>query len=61
MLLLLVGVILFLVLELRNANNNITPINQFTAPTGTQLEPPKSSKPIHISGYELCPSLINLV
>jgi hypothetical protein len=37
------------------------PINQFAAPTGTQLEPLESSKPILTSGYELRPSLINLV
>ena len=41
--------------------DNITPINQFAAPTGAQLEPPESSKPILTSGYELRPSLINLV
>ena len=41
--------------------DNITSINQFVAPTGAQLEPPESSKPILISGYELRPSLINLV
>ena len=41
--------------------DNITPINQFVAPTGAQLEPPKSSKHILTSGYELHPSLINLV
>ena len=41
--------------------DNITPINQFTAPTGAQLEPKESLKPILTSGYELCPSLINLV
>jgi hypothetical protein len=41
--------------------DNITPINQFVAPTGTQLEPLESSKPILTSGYELHSSLINLV
>ena len=41
--------------------DNITPINQFAAPTGAQLEPPESLKPILTSGYELRPSLINLV
>ena len=41
--------------------DNITSINQFVAPTGAQLEPPESSKPILTSGYELRPSLINLV
>ena len=41
--------------------DNITPINQFAAPMGTQLEPPESSKPILTSGYELCLPLINLV
>ena len=40
--------------------DNITRINQFAAPMGAQLEPPESSKPILISGYELHPSLINL-
>ena len=37
------------------------PINQFAAPIGAQLEPPKSSKPILTPGYELHPSLINLI
>ena len=41
--------------------DNITPINQFAAPTGAQLEPPESSRPILTPVYELCPSLINLV
>ena len=41
--------------------DNITPINQFTAPTGAQLEPLESLKPILTPGYELRPSLINLV
>jgi hypothetical protein len=41
--------------------DNITPINQFVAPTGAQLEPPESSKPIITPGYELRPGLINLV
>ena len=33
--------------------DNITPINQFAAPTGAQLEPPESLKPILTFGYEL--------
>jgi hypothetical protein len=41
--------------------DNITPINQFAVPTGAQLEPPESSKPILTSGYELRLSSINLV
>jgi hypothetical protein len=41
--------------------DNITPINQFAAPTGMQLEPPESSKLILTPDYELRPSLINLV
>ena len=41
--------------------DNITPINQFAALTDAQLEPPKSSEPILTPGYELHPSLINLV
>jgi len=34
--------------------DNITPINQFATPTGAQLEPQESSKPI-LTGYELHP------
>jgi hypothetical protein len=41
--------------------DNITPINQFAAPSSSLLEPLKSSKPILTPGYELRPSLINLV
>jgi hypothetical protein len=41
--------------------DNITPINQFAAPMGAQLEPSESLKPIPASGYELRSSLINLV
>ena len=41
--------------------DNITPINQFTAPTGAQLESPESSKPILTPGYELRLSLISMV
>jgi hypothetical protein len=41
--------------------DNITPINQFAAPTGAQLEPLESLKPILTLGYELRPSLINMV
>jgi hypothetical protein len=41
--------------------DNITPINQLAASTGAQLEPLESSKPVLTPGYELHPSLINLV
>jgi hypothetical protein len=41
--------------------DNITPINQFAAPMGAQLEPPESLKPILTLGYELRLSLINMV
>ena len=41
--------------------DNITPINQFAAPTGAQLEPSESSKPILTPGYELRPSLISMM
>ena len=41
--------------------DNVTPINQFVAPTGAQLEPPESSKPILTPGYELRLSLVSLV
>jgi hypothetical protein len=41
--------------------DNIMPINQFAAPTGTQLERPKSLKPIITPGYELHPCLISMV
>jgi hypothetical protein len=41
--------------------DNITPINQFAAPTGAQLELSESSKPVLTPGYELRSSLINLV
>jgi hypothetical protein len=43
------------------STDNITPINQFAAPTGTQLEPPESLKPFLTPGYELHLNLINLV
>jgi hypothetical protein len=46
---------------LRAVNNNITPINQFVAPTSAHLQPLKSSKPFLTPGYELRLSLINLV
>jgi hypothetical protein len=41
--------------------DNITPINQYVAPTGAQLETPESSKPILTPGYELDSCLINMV
>jgi hypothetical protein len=41
--------------------DNITPINQYAAPTGAQLEPLQSSKPILTPCYELHPCLINMV
>ena len=41
--------------------DNITPINQFVAPMGAQLEPPESLKPILTPGYELRSCLINFV
>ena len=51
---------MYLLFYLSLSMNNITPINQFAAPTGAYLEPPESSKPILTSGYELRPSLTNL-
>ena len=36
-------------------------INQFSAPKGEFLEPPKSSKPIIASGFELRPGFIAMV
>jgi hypothetical protein len=41
--------------------DTITPINQFAAPSGIDLEPSESLKPIITPGYELRPSLISLV
>jgi hypothetical protein len=41
--------------------DNIIQINQYAAPTGAHLEPLESLKPILTPGYELRPSLINLV
>ena len=41
--------------------DNIMPVNQFAAPTGAQLEPPESSKPILTPSYELHLSLISMV
>lgn len=38
-----------------------TPINQFAATKGAQLEPPNSLIPILIPGYEFCPCFIHLV
>jgi hypothetical protein len=37
------------------------PINQFSAPTGEDLEPPPSSLPIHEPSYELRPAVIAMV
>jgi hypothetical protein len=37
------------------------PIHQYAAPASACLEPPKSSKPILTSGYELRLCLINMV
>jgi hypothetical protein len=37
-----------------------TPIHQYAAHTSARLEPPKSSKPILTSSYELRPCLINM-
>ena len=54
------GLSLYLLFYFFLSMDNITPINQFAAPIGAQVEPPKSSKPILTPGYELCPSLINL-
>jgi hypothetical protein len=55
------GFSLYLFFYLTLSMENITPINQFAAPTGAQLEPTKSLKPILTPGYELHLSLINLV
>ena len=55
------GLSLYLLFYFFLSMDNITPINQFAAPTGAQLQPPKSSKPILTSGYQLRLSLINLV
>ena len=41
--------------------DNITPINQYSIPSGVQLEPPESSVPILASSYELPPSFINKI
>ena len=38
-----------------------TPIYQYAKPTSASLEPPKSSEPILIPGYELCPWFIKLI
>jgi len=40
---------------------DFTPIYKFFAPKGDLLEPPPSSHPIIIDGYELCPDLIAMV
>ena len=37
------------------------PIYQYGAPTSARLQPQESSKPILTPGYELRPSLINIV
>ena len=55
------GLSLYLLFYLSLSMDNITPINQFTAPTGAQLEPPESSKPILTPSYELRLSLISMV
>ena len=55
------GLSLYLIFYLSLSMDNITPINQFAAPTSAQLEPPKSLKPILTPGYELHPCLINLI
>ena len=55
------GLSLYLLFYLSLSMDNITPINQFTTPTGAQLEPPESSKPIVAPGYELHLSLISMV
>ena len=52
---------MYLLFYLSLSMDNITPINQFAAPIGAQLEPPESLKPILTSGYEVRPSLRNLV
>jgi hypothetical protein len=41
--------------------DNITPIIQYAAPTGAQLEPPEYTKPILTFDYELDLCLINMV
>jgi hypothetical protein len=38
-----------------------TPIFKYSAPKGDSLEPPPSSHPILIDGYELCPAFIAMV
>jgi hypothetical protein len=40
---------------------DFTPIYKFFAPKGDLLEPPPSSHPILIDGYELCPAFIAMV
>ena len=50
------GLSLYLLFYFFLSMDNITPINQFAAPMGTQLEPPKYLKPILTPGYELHPS-----
>ena len=55
------GFSLYLLFYLSLSMDSIMPINQFAAPTGAQLVPLESLKPILTSGYELRPSLINLV
>jgi hypothetical protein len=55
------GLSMYLLFYLSLSVDNITPINQFAAPMGAQLELPESSKPVLTPGYELRSSLINLV
>ena len=55
------GLSLYLLFYFFLSIDNITPINQLAAPTGAQLEPPESSKPILTPSYELRLSLISMV
>jgi hypothetical protein len=52
---------LYLLFYLYLSMDNITPINQFAAPTGAQLESPESLKPILTPSYELRLSLISMI
>jgi hypothetical protein len=40
---------------------DLTPIYKFFAPKGDLLEPPPSSHPILIDGYELRPAFIDMI
>ena len=55
------GLSLYLLFYFFLSMDDIMPINQFAAPTGAQLEPLESSKPILTPGYELRLSLISMV